>query len=151
MNFSEFATLCYDLEKTASRLTKVDLTSRYLKELKSDEIRTGVAFLSGRAFPLSDPRTLDLGPAAFARAREAEQSEFGPPLTLTEVGEAFGRIAEAGGKVRAAKNTSACARSSRAPNLMNVRYFSACCMASCALACTMGSSSKRSPERRAAT
>src|SRR6185369_15106250 len=98
MHFSDFAALCFDLEKTSSRLAKIALVSRYLKQLQTHEIRTGVSFLSARAFPLSDPRTLDLGPAAFARAREAEQDESTPPLTLTEVAEGFGRIAEAGGK-----------------------------------------------------
>ena len=111
MNFSEFASLCYELEKTPSRLAKVAAAAEYLKRLAPDEIRDGVAFLSGRPFPVSDPRTLDIGAAAFSHAREVPQIEnsVSPSLTLKDVARSFGEIAEAGGKgSRAAKH--ACLR-----------------------------------------
>jgi DNA ligase-1 len=71
-----------------------------LKRLAPDEIRHGVAFLSGRPFPVSDPRTLDIGPGAFYHASETPQieSSVSPRLTLMDVAQSFARIAEASGK-----------------------------------------------------
>ena len=68
MNFADFASLCYELEKTPSRLAKIASAAEYLKRLEPDEIRYGVAFLSGRPFPISDPRTLDIGPSTLFEA-----------------------------------------------------------------------------------
>ncbi len=107
MNFSEFASLCYELEKTPSRLAKIAAAAEYLKRLEPDEIRDAVAFLSGRSFPVSDPRTLDIGPGAFSHVMKVPQIEnsVSPPLTLKDVARSFGKIAEAGGKgSRAAKS-----------------------------------------------
>ena len=91
MNFSEFAALCYQLEKTSSRLAKVDLAAEYLKQLQPEEIRNGIAFLSGRPFPVSDSRTLDIGPGAFAHASETPEIEnsVSPELTLVDIAESF--------------------------------------------------------------
>ncbi len=100
MNFSDFASLCYELEKTPSRLAKVAAAAEYLRRLEPDEIRPGVAFLSGRPFPVSDPRTLDIGPGAFSHAAEVPQveSSISPPLKITDVALGFEQIAEASGK-----------------------------------------------------
>lgn len=100
MNFSEFAALCYQLEQTSSRLTKVDLAAKYLKRLNAKEIRHGIAFLSGRPFPVSDSRTLDIGPGAFAHASDTPELEnsVSPELTLTDIVDSFSGIAEANGK-----------------------------------------------------
>jgi DNA ligase-1 len=100
MNFSEFASLCYELEKTSSRITKVEAAAEYLKRLGAEEIRSGVAFLSGRAFQLSDPRTLDIGPSAFSHAAQTPdiQDSVTPPLTLTDVAQSFAKIAALSGK-----------------------------------------------------
>jgi len=100
MNFSEFAALCYQLEQTSSRLTKVDLAAAYLKRLDAKEIRHGIAFLSGRPFPVSDSRTLDIGPGAFAHASDTPELEnsVSPELTLADVADSFSGIAEANGK-----------------------------------------------------
>ena len=100
MNFSEFASLCYELEKTPSRLAKIAAAAEYLKRLAPDEIRSGVAFLSGRPFPISDPRTLDIGPSALFEASKITAAGNSPstPLTLKDVADSFSRIAEAGGK-----------------------------------------------------
>lgn len=100
MNFSDFAALCYQLENTSSRLTKVALAAEYLKRLDPAEIRPGIAFLSGRAFPVSDSRTLDIGPGAFAHVSETPDIEnsVSPKLTLADVAASFARIAEASGK-----------------------------------------------------
>ncbi|MGH7854912.1 MAG: ATP-dependent DNA ligase, partial [Candidatus Binatia bacterium] len=100
MNFSDFASLCYELEKTPSRLAKIAAASDYLRRLEPDEIRSGVAFLSGRPFPVADPRTLDIGPGAFSHAAEVPQVESSilPPLKIKDVALSFEQIAEASGK-----------------------------------------------------
>jgi DNA ligase 1 len=106
VNFSDFASVCYWLEKTPGRLAKIAAAADYLKRLKPDEIRYGVAFLSGRPFPVSDPRTLDIRPGAFVHAAEIPVIEpsVSPSLTLKDVAQSFAQIAEAGGKgSRAAK------------------------------------------------
>ena len=100
MNFSDFASLCYELEKTPSRLAKIASAAAYLKQLQPDEIRCGVAFLSGRPFPISDPRTLDIGPSAlFEAAKIPETGNLSSTsLTLKDIADSFGRIAESSGK-----------------------------------------------------
>ena len=100
MYFSEFASLCYELEKTSSRLAKIAAAADYFKRLKPDEIRFAVAFLSGRPFPISDPRTLDIGPGSLAHAGQTPPNETSalPPLRIQDVADCFGRIAEASGK-----------------------------------------------------
>ena len=75
MNFAGFASLCYELEKTPSRLAKIASAAAYLKKVEADEIRTAVAFLSGRPFPVSDPRTLDIGPSALFEASKIPEAE----------------------------------------------------------------------------
>jgi DNA ligase-1 len=100
VNFFDFASLCYELEKTSSRLAKIAAAADYLSRLEPDEIRPGVAFLSGRPFPVSDPRTLDIGPGAFSHAAEVPQNETSvlPPLKIRDVADSFAQIAEATGK-----------------------------------------------------
>ncbi len=100
MNFSEFAALCYELEKTASRLAKVAAAAEYLKRLEPDEIRHGVAFLSGRPFPVSDPRNLAIGAGALLEANGVSETPPEPSrlLTLKDVAQSFAAIAEAAGK-----------------------------------------------------
>jgi DNA ligase 1 len=100
MNFAEFASLCYELEKTPSRLAKIASAAAYLRRLQPDEIRSGVAFLSGRPFAVSDPRTLDIGPSALFEASKIPDAEnsLSSPLTLKDVADSFRKIAEAGGK-----------------------------------------------------
>ena len=100
MTFSEFSALCYELEKTPSRLAKVAAAADYLRRLAPDEIRPALAFLSGRPFPVSDPRTLDIGPGSFSHAAEVPQAESSvlPSLTVNDVAKSFAQIAVASGK-----------------------------------------------------
>jgi len=100
VKFAEFASLCYELEKTPSRLAKIATAAEYLRRLEPDEIRSGVAFLSGRPFPLSDPRTLDIGAGAIGHAAQAPELDPSvlPSLTIGDVTRSFAQIAEASGK-----------------------------------------------------
>ena len=100
MKFVDFASLCFELEKTPGRLAKIAAAADYLGRLQPDEIRPGVAFLSGRPFPISDPRTLDIGPGAFSQAADARQFESSilPPLNIKDVALSFAQIAEATGR-----------------------------------------------------
>ena len=100
MNFSDFVSLCYELEKTPSRLAKIVMAADYLRRLEPDEVRSGVAFLSGRAFAISDPRTLDVGPSVFAQLTQipADDSDALPRLTIQDVANCFAEVAAANGK-----------------------------------------------------
>jgi len=90
--FSELAELCRRLAATPGRLGKRRLVAEYIRGLPATDVASAVAFLTGRPFPASDPRVLN------ARGLPAVRSpEAGPPLTLAEVGAAFGEVAEAGG------------------------------------------------------
>lgn len=98
MTFEEFAALCRDLATTRSRLTKTASVSAFLRRLVPDEIPSAVAFLAGRTFPASDPRTLDVSWATLSDVIEAA----GPPstassLTLLDVVRGFSDVAEASG------------------------------------------------------
>jgi DNA ligase 1 len=100
VKFAEFSSLCYELEKTPSRLAKIATAAEYLRRLEPDEIRSGVAFLSGRPFPVSDPRTLDVGAGAFAHVAEVPETDPSvlPPLKIRDVAASLAQIAEATGR-----------------------------------------------------
>jgi DNA ligase-1 len=97
--FSEFANVCRQVESTTKRRQKVAALARFLKSLQSDEIIPGVTFFSGHAFPESDGRVLDVGGRTIWKMdRKSSQSTLVvEPVTLREVYEIFGRIAEASG------------------------------------------------------
>jgi DNA ligase-1 len=100
MQFRDFVSLCYELEKTPSRLAKIAMAAAYLKRLEPHEIRNGVAFLSGRSFPVSDPRTLDIGPSALYEAGHIPDADasHSTPLSIQDIADGFGKIAAAKGK-----------------------------------------------------
>jgi DNA ligase-1 len=100
MNFAEFAALCYELEKTSSRLAKIACAAEYLRRLEPDEVRSGVAFLSARPFPVSDPRSLEISGHALFEAGEFPEVEksSAASLTLNDVAGSFAAIADATGK-----------------------------------------------------
>jgi DNA ligase-1 len=90
--FRRFAELCRALEGTRGRLEKRALVADYLRGLTEEDLPHAVAFLTGRPFPVSDPRTLSVrGLPAVA----AEPS--GEPLVLGDVAAAFADIAESSG------------------------------------------------------
>lgn len=98
MTFGEFCALCRELEGTRSRLAKTAATAAFLRRLAPDEIPSAVAFLTGRPFPASDPRVLEVSWATLSEALDA----IGPPpekpsLALLDVARGFAAVAEASG------------------------------------------------------
>jgi DNA ligase-1 len=92
VELARLADLCRRLRESPGRLDKLALLAEYLRSLPVDAIGTAVAFLTGRAFPASDPRALGVRglPAAAA-------DTVGPPLSLADVAEAFAAVADAVG------------------------------------------------------
>ena len=90
--FAEFAELCRRLAATSGRLDKCRLTAEYLRALEADDVAAAVDFLTGRAFPATDPRALNV------RGLPPTPLEaIGPPLTLADVAGAFAEVAATSG------------------------------------------------------
>jgi DNA ligase-1 len=89
---AELAALCRSLEGTPGRLDKLRMVAEFLRAVDEGEVVSAVAFLTGRAFPASDPRVLSVrdvpAPGALAPA---------PSLGLADVADAFAAVAEASG------------------------------------------------------
>src|SRR5437667_37231 len=88
----EFAELCGKLETSPGRLDKLRLVAEFLRVLDAGEVATGVAYLTGRAFPTSEPRVLGV-----RGLPEAGPPAVEPSLALAEVAAAFAAVAEASG------------------------------------------------------
>jgi len=88
IDLGRLAALCERLRASPARLGKLAVLSEYLQALPADVLPAAVAFLTGRAFPVSDARVLGVRwlPAA-------EHEATAPPLTLTDVTTAFGEVA----------------------------------------------------------
>ena len=116
IELARLSELCARLRASPGRLNKLALLADYLRALPPDSVATAVAFLTGRAFPRSDPRVLGVRwlPAPdeipmTARTSAADQSAAGEgtpsggapagtaSLTLQDVAEAFAGIADASG------------------------------------------------------
>jgi DNA ligase-1 len=103
--------LCQRLANTPSRLDKRRLVAEYLRSLPSDQVATAVAFLTGRPFPASDPRVLNV-----RGLPHPLESTGGSTLELSEVAAEFAAVAEAAGagsrKVRDERLITLAARAS---------------------------------------
>jgi DNA ligase 1 len=109
--FAELAALCRRLADTPSRLDKRRWVAEYLRGLPTGDVATAVAFLTGRPFPASDPRVLNV------RGLPApDESVGGAPLALDEIAAAFAAVAEAAGtgsrRAREARLAALAARAS---------------------------------------
>ncbi len=106
--FAELAELCRTLERTTKRNEKSELIRSLLKRLSPEEIAEATLFLSGKAFPESDPRVLEISYATLSEAgRSLGQSRLTEsPLTIGEVFETLGKIAEASGPNSRARKLS---------------------------------------------
>jgi DNA ligase-1 len=91
-DFAEFAALCRRLATTPGRLDKRRLTAEYLRALEADAVAPAVDFLTGRAFPATDPRALNV-----RGLPPASVNPIGPPLTLADVAVAFAEVAATAG------------------------------------------------------
>ena len=99
--FADFAALGRRLETSPGRLDKRRQVADFLRTIEPDEVALAVAFLTGHPFPTSDPRVLGVRglPRSVAERLDA-------PLTLGDVGAAFGAVAAAvGGGSRRARET----------------------------------------------
>src|SRR4030095_8174652 len=92
IELGRFADLCRRLRASRGGLDKLALLAEYLRSLPVEAIGTAVAFLTGRAFPASDPRVLGVRglPAVGADAA-------GPTLSPADVAAASAAVADAGG------------------------------------------------------
>ena len=97
--FSKFADLCRRLESTTKRTEKVAYLVDFLKSLDADEIAPAVSFVTGRPFPESDERVLEVGGQTVWKVhRNTGQSALvQSPLTILEVYRTFDKIANASG------------------------------------------------------
>src|SRR5690348_4501286 len=89
---SDLAALRARVAATGGRLEKRRLVAEYLRALPPDDLPRAVTYLSARAFSASDPRVLNVRGLPAAPAVGG-----GAPLTLGDVAEAFGAVAEAAG------------------------------------------------------
>ncbi|HKC96850.1 MAG TPA: hypothetical protein VKG20_02400, partial [Methylomirabilota bacterium] len=76
IELARLADLCRRLRTSPGRLDKLALLADYLRSLPADAVATAVAFLTGRAFPPSDPRVLGVRWLPSVDAAAAA----GPPL-----------------------------------------------------------------------
>ncbi len=122
--FNAFCLVCEAVRLATGKLEKVRLLSEYLRELSDTDLPLAAVWLTGRPFPQSDGRTLNVGGAVirlalgtasglnatelkiisrrFAdgglTAAEAMRARPGSEvLTLREIGEVFERLQEARG------------------------------------------------------
>ena len=91
-DFASLVTLCHKLERTSARLEKLRLVTEFLRALPAEYVATAVAFLTGRAFPPSDPRALGVRwlPAV-------DETIAGPALSFGDIAGAFTAVAETQG------------------------------------------------------
>ncbi|TMI28717.1 ATP-dependent DNA ligase [Candidatus Bathyarchaeota archaeon] len=97
--FSRLARACRDLEGTTKRNEKTTIIADLLNSLHPAEIAPATLFLSGNAFPESDPRVLEVSYATISEAeRNLGQARLtNAQLTVLEVYETLARMAEATG------------------------------------------------------
>jgi DNA ligase-1 len=99
IELARLSELCRRLRASPGWLDKLALLADYLRALPPETVATAVAFLTGRAFPQSDPRVLGVRwlPAADEAPATGEHLAGAAPLTLADVAAAFNDIAQAGG------------------------------------------------------
>ncbi len=97
--FSKFADLCRKLESTTKRTEKVAYLVDFLKLLDPDEIAPAVSFVTGRPFPESDERVLEVGGQTVWKVHQntGQSALVQSPVTILEVYRTFDKIANASG------------------------------------------------------
>src|SRR3989454_3968330 len=84
--------LCRELEQPPARLEKLRLVAGSLRTLPAEDVATAVLFLTGRAFPPSDPRALGI-----RWLPSMDEPTVGAPLSFADIAAAFPAVAEAQG------------------------------------------------------
>ena len=92
---ADLAELCAVLARTRGRLDKRRLLSEYLRALPRETVGAAVAYLSGRAFPASDPRVL--GVRGLPEAEAGTRPAGARPLEIADVVATFAAVAGATG------------------------------------------------------
>jgi DNA ligase-1 len=97
--FSTFAEVCKALESTAKRTQKVKILADFLKTLQEDEIIPAITFVTGRPFPESDERVLDIGGqmAWKINPKTGQSTLVSKPVTILDVYQTFDQISKASG------------------------------------------------------
>ncbi|HZD12782.1 MAG TPA: hypothetical protein VE177_04600, partial [Candidatus Binatus sp.] len=95
----KLAELCRELEATSKRTEKTRLISNFLQSIQHSEVSLATLFLTGKPFPDSDPRVLEVSYATISEASHSlGQSRLTQsPLTILDVFSVFSRISEARG------------------------------------------------------
>ena len=96
MTVGDLARLTRELARTRRRLEKLALVADFLRALSPEEVPWAVAFLAGRPLPASDPRVLNVRPAALWPLPAAEPGAAGA-LTLLDAARTFEAVADAAG------------------------------------------------------
>src|SRR3989475_9775780 len=81
-----------DLDQPPPRLKKLRLVPGFLRTLPAEDVATAVLFLTGRAFPPSDPRALGI-----RWLPSVDEPTVGAPLSFADIAAAFAAVAEAQG------------------------------------------------------
>jgi DNA ligase-1 len=69
--FSQFAEVGEAIGQTPAKLEKVRILAQYLRSLTAEQLPIAATYLTGRAFPQNDLRTLQVGWAVIVRALQA--------------------------------------------------------------------------------
>jgi len=98
--FSSFTELCRALESTTKRTEKVTHLVKFLKGLRPDEIVPAISFLTGRPFPESDERVLEIGGQTLwkVHGKTGQTALVSKPVTIREVYSTFAKVASASGQ-----------------------------------------------------
>ncbi len=97
--FLDLAMLCLRLQATSKRKEKTSMIAAFLRSVTLDEAGQSALFLSGKAFPESDPRVLDISYATISEAANSQgQAQLTTgPLTIKEVYQTLDKISNARG------------------------------------------------------
>lgn len=99
-SFKKLAILFKNLENTHKRNEKKRLISQFLLKIHEEEIQPTVTFLTGKIFPESDSRVLDVGGQTLLEILESykQATLTQKPLTILGVEKYFSDIAQVTGK-----------------------------------------------------
>src|SRR3989442_10397316 len=91
-DFAHLVTLCRELERAPAGRENLGLAAGSPRPLPAEDVATAVLFLTGRAFPPSDPRALGI-----RWFPSVDEPTVGAPLSFADIAAAFAAVAEAQG------------------------------------------------------